>query len=98
MSGKKGMKHYSADQIARLHHLKGLDLTYREIGAEMGLSRSQVMKFFERERRKERRIANGYIPKPKNRHGRVLSPEERIFELEREVELLRSFLRAAGRM
>lgn len=99
MSGTKGMKHHSAEKAAEMIRLMEQGMCYREIGERSGLSQKQVKKFFERQRKRERNIANGWIPKPKGRpRQRIITPEERIRELEREVELLKAFLRAAGRM
>lgn len=99
MSGKKGMKHFSQEIFIRLEHLKEEGRCHREIGEIVGLSHKQVKKFFERQRKRKRDIENGWMPKQKGRpRQRVSTPEERIRELEREVELLKAFLRAAGRM
>jgi len=99
MSGSKGMKHFSQETVARLVYLQEEGLCHREIGERVGLSHKQVRKFFERQHRKERDIANGRMPKPKGRPRQgAITPEERIRELEREVELLKAFLHAAGRM
>ena len=41
--------------------------TYREIAASYGLEKKQIKKLMERQRRKERMLAAGYIPRPKGR-------------------------------
>ena len=97
MSGKKGMKHFDEATIKRLNKLKEAGLYYNEIAGKVGLNYEQVIRFFERQRKRERKIANGWIPKPKGRPKKTLTPEERIQELEREIELLKAFLHAAGR-
>ena len=98
MSGKKGMKHYSAEQVEQMHRLRETGMSYRAIGEVMDLNLMQIKKCFERERKRKHAIQSGYVPKPKGRQKKVLTPEDRIRELEREVELLRTFLHAAGRM
>lgn len=74
--------------------------TRKEIADELGLQKRQIENFINRHNRRQRMDA---IP---NRRGRprknpLLTQqdyEQRIKELERDNELLRSFLRAAGRM
>ena len=56
----------------------------------------------ERQRRKERKIAAGYIPRPKGRPRKEPASEEtkrnnEIVQLRMQVELLRNFLCEAGR-
>lgn len=98
MSGKKGMKHFSTGTRGELTNLREGGMNYREIGDKVGLSQKQVQKFFERQRRRERAIAAGWTPKPKGKpRNTPITAEERIRELEREVELLKAFLHAAGR-
>jgi len=94
-----GTKHFSAETIIEIKQLREEGLSHREIGDRIGLSLKQIRKFFERQNKRERAIEKGYIPKPKGRpRKKPLTPEDRIRELEREVELLRAFLHAAGRM
>lgn len=76
--------------------------TYREIGASLGLSRDVVREAVKRQRRKERQIAAGYIPRPKGRPRKEPASEEtkrnnEIAQLRMQVELLRNFLSEAGR-
>ena len=76
--------------------------TYREIGASLGLSRAEVRGAVKRWRRKERRIAAGYIPQPKGRPHKDAKNEEvkrnnEVVQLRMTVELLRNFLYEAGR-
>lgn len=93
-----GTKHFSAEKIAEIKELHNEGKNHREIGELVGLSLKQVRKFFERQHKRERAIENGYVPKPKGRpRKRPKTPQDRICELEREVELLRAFLHAAGR-
>ena len=93
-----GTKHFSAEKIAEITELRNEGKSHREIGEEVGLSLKQVRKFFERQHRRERAIEKGNMPKPKGRpRKRSKTPQDRIRELEMEVELLRAFLHAAGR-
>ena len=93
-----GTKHFSAEKIAEITEMRNEGKSQREIGEQVGLSLKQVRKFFERQHRRERAIEKGYVPKPKGspRKGSD-TPQDRIRELEREVEVLKAFLHAAGR-
>ena len=76
--------------------------TYREIGASLGLSRDETRGAAKRWRRKERKIAAGYIPLPKGRPRKDADNEEarrnnEVVQLRMTVELLRNFLYEAGR-
>ena len=76
--------------------------TYREIGTALGLSREEVRGAVKRRRKKERKIAAGYIPQPKGRPRKEAASEEtkrnnEIVQLRMTVELLRNFLSEAGR-
>ena len=72
--------------------------TYREIGASLGLTREEM----HRHHAKERKLAAGYIPRPKGRPRKEPVSEEakkynEIVKLRMQVELLRNFLSEAGR-
>lgn len=76
--------------------------TNREIGESYGLSKRQVEQLINRQNRKERKIAAGYIPRPKGRPRKEPASEEvkrnnEILQLRMQVELLRNFLYEAGR-
>ena len=76
--------------------------TYREIGASMGLSREEVRGAMHRHHAKERKIAAGYIPRPKGRPRKEAASEDtkrnnEVVQLRMQVELLRNFLLEAGR-
>ena len=77
--------------------------SHREIEEELGLEGDRpVHNFLKRRRRKERKLAAGVPLRPKGRppKGYRISEEEKDYEikrLQRENELLRDFLRAAGR-
>lgn len=77
--------------------------TYRQIANRYGVTKEQIEELCRRERRKQRKIERGYIPRPKGRPRKTPETEEqlrnnRIVELEMQVELLRNFLSEAGRM
>ncbi len=87
-------------EIVRERHLQGE--TYREIAASLGLEMKQVKKLMERQRRKERMLAAGYIPRPKGRPRKEPASEEEkqhneLVKLRMQVELLQNFLSEAGR-
>ena len=76
--------------------------TYREIGASLGLSRDEARGAAKRWRRKERKIAAGYIPLPKGRPRKDANNEEarrnnEVVQLQMTVELLQNFLFEVGR-
>ena len=76
--------------------------TYREIGASLGLSREEVRGAMHRHHAKERKLAAGYIARPKGRPRKEGQSEEvkrnnEIVQLRMTVELLRNFLYEAGR-
>ena len=84
----------------RLRHEQGE--TYAEIASSYGLDKKQLRQLMERQRRKERKIAAGYIPRPKGRPRKEPANEEvkrnnEIVQLRMQVELLRNFLCEAGR-
>ena len=75
--------------------MKGEGCTLREIANHFGLCT--------RDRRKERKIKQGYPPQPKGRPGKAPATQEqlqknRIVELEMKIELLENFLSESGRM
>ena len=74
----------------------------REIAESFGLTKYQVKQLMARQNRKERRIAAGYIPRPKGRPRKETASEEakrnnEVVLLRMQVELLRNFLCEAGR-
>ena len=76
--------------------------TNRQIAESYGLSKDQVKQLMARQNRKERRIAAGYIPRPKGRPRKETASEEakrnnEVVQLRMQVELLRNFLYEAGR-
>lgn len=76
--------------------------TNGEIGESLGISREQVKQLINRQNRKERLLAAGYIPRPKGRPRKEPASEEakrnnEVVQLRMTVELLRNFLCEAGR-
>lgn len=76
--------------------------TYREIGASLGLTREEVRGAMHRHHAKERKLAAGYIPRPKGRPRKEAASAEakqhnELVKLRMQVELLRNFLSEAGR-
>ena len=73
--------------------------TYREIGTALGLTREEVRGAMHRQ---ERKLAGGYILRPKGRPRKEPTSEEvkqhnELVKLRMQVELLRNFLSEAGR-
>ena len=79
--------------------------TQREIAEYFGLRDKQVVKeLLKRERRKERKLKAGILPRPKGRPRKDGSPRdlvaEQAYEIQRlrmENKLLRDFLQSTGR-
>jgi len=95
-------KHYTAWERSEIERMKAEGITHREIGEQLGYSRIQIKEYFRRIYEKERMAKKGEIPNSKGRPRKKAITaqqecERRIKELERENELLRSFLHAAGR-
>ena len=70
---------------------------YCEIADSYGLKMKQVKQLMERQRRKEWKIAAGYIPRPKGRSRKEPESEEvkrnnEIAQLRMQVELLQNYL------
>lgn len=76
--------------------------TNREIGERFGLTKRQVEQLVNRQNRKQRLVANGYLPRPKGRPRKDVADENvrqqnELIQLRMQVELLRNFLLEAGR-
>lgn len=76
--------------------------TNREIGEQYGLTKRQVEQLVNRENRKRRKMAAGYIPQPKGRPRKTPESEterrnNEVIELRMKVELLQNFLSEVGR-
>ena len=76
--------------------------TNRAIAESYGLTLKQIKKLITRQNKKAKKIANGYVPRPKGRPCKNPADEEtrrnnELVELRMQVELLRNFLSEAGR-
>ena len=79
--------------------------TQREVAEYYGFRDKQVVKgLLKRERRKERKLEAGILPRPKGRPRKDASPRDIVAEQTKEIQrlrmenkLLRDFLRLAGR-
>lgn len=88
--------------VETVRKLQNEGKTYGEIAASIGMEKRQVKKLMERQRRKERTLAAGYIPRPKGRPRKESANEEtkqhnELVNLRMQVELLQNFLFEAGR-
>jgi predicted ArsR family transcriptional regulator len=95
-------KHFTAWEKAEIEKMNKAGSSHREIGERLGYSRMQVKEYFHRLYRKERADPDLMPPNRKGRPRKTpltteRGKELRIWELEREVELLRSFLHVCGR-
>ncbi len=95
-------KHFTEWERAEIERLNKEGHSHLEIGKQLGYERMQIKEYFHRLHRKERLGIGLGIPKRKGRPRKTpLTPQReqelRIRDLEREVELLRSFLHACGR-
>jgi orotate phosphoribosyltransferase-like protein len=93
-------KHFGEKIIQQVLELKEQGYTRRQIGEKLGFEFEQIKELLKRYYRNQRK---GAISTPKGRpRCRALTTMQekdlRIKQLEREVELYRSFLQAAGRM
>ena len=87
-------------EIVKERHCQGE--TYSEIAASFGLEKKQLKQLMERQRRKERMLAAGYIPRPKGRPRKEPASKDakqhnELVKLRMQVELLQNFLSEAGR-
>jgi hypothetical protein len=96
------MKHIPQTIVLEMLEMRLEGKTHREIADCTCYTKKQVSKFFERQNKKARM---GEIPGISKRGRSRNTPatlqqalELRVKELEREVELYKSFLHAAGRM
>lgn len=76
--------------------------TNREIAESYGLTLKQIKKLITRQNNKAKKIANGYIPRPKGRPRKTSADKEtqrnnELVELQMQVGLLRNFLSKVGR-
>lgn len=97
---RKYTKIEQLSENVRERHQRGE--SYREIATSYGLEMKQVKNLMNRQRRKERMLAAGYIPRPKGRPRKETASEEvqqhnELVKLRMQVELLRNFLSEVGR-
>ena len=93
-------KHYGKAIIEEVLRMKAQGMTHRGIGEEYGLTMTQIKKLVERDRKSKRMPPKPPRPKGRPRKRPLTVEENYIQEIKRlkmEVELLRSFLQAAGR-
>ena len=96
-------KYTKVEQLAGIiRERKAAGETNRAIAESYGLTLKQIKDLLNRQNRKERLLAAGYIPQPKGRPRKgEQSPEVRtnneIVKLRMQVELLRNFLLEVGR-
>ena len=100
-------RNYTHVQV-RLPEIKAMlaeGKTQREVADHYGFKNKQVVKkLLERERRKERKLETGILPRPKGRPRKDAAPRnivaEQAYEIQRlqmENKLLRDFLRFTER-
>ena len=75
--------------------------TNREIGESYGLTKRQIEQLVNCQHRKQRLIANGYVPRSKGRPRKDAADENsrqqnELAQLRMQVELLRNFLSEVG--
>ena len=96
-------KYTKVEQLAGIiRERKTAGETNRTIAESYGLTLKQIKDLLNRQNRKERLLAAGYIPQPKGRPRKgEQCPEVRtnneIVKLRMQVELLRNFLLEVGR-
>ena len=98
MAGKKGMKHYEASYKAEIvQQIKNGEITIKGFSRESGISRYALQQW----RRESERCKGPSVKRRGRPRTRPLTTqkdyEQRIKQLEMEVELYQSFLQAAGR-
>ena len=102
--GKRNYTHVQA-LLPEIKAMPAEGKTQREVAEHYGFKNKQVVKkLLARERRKERKLAAGILPRPKGRMRKDAAPRnivaEQAYEIERlqmENKLLRDFLHFTGR-
>lgn len=103
MSGIKGMKHFGKTILDEVKKMRDAGKTYREIAEYFNLRSSEsVRELLKRDRRKEAKLEAGIIQRrrgrpPKEYVSTEADKDQEIKRLKMENELLRDFLRIAGR-
>ena|GEM_PF-2647336 len=95
-------KHLTTWERSEIEQMKQEGKSNVEISERMGYSKTRIRDYFQGIRKKALAVASAKTPKTKvrprnNPMSTQRENELRIKELERENELLRSFLHAAGR-
>ena len=101
---KRNYTHVQA-QLPEIRAMLAAGRTQREVAEYYGFPDKKVVKgLLERERRKERKLEAGILPRPKGRPRKEAVPGDIVAEqaceiqrLRMENELLRDFLRCTGR-
>ena len=102
--GKRNYTHVQA-LLPEIKTMLAEGKTQREVAGHYGFQDKQVVKrLLERERRKERKLAAGILPRPNGRPRKDAAPRnivaEEAYEIQRlqmEDKLLRDFLHFTGR-
>ena len=102
--GKRNYTHVQA-LLPEIKAMLAEGKTQREVAEYFGFQDKYVVKrLLKRERRKERKLEAGILPRPKGRPRKDGAPRdivaEQAYEIQRlrmENELLRDFLRSTGR-
>jgi transposase len=93
-------RHYGKYIIKQVLEMKEQGITHKAIAEENGLTKIQIKKLVERYNRKSRNPVTVQKRRGRPRKHPITSQREMELEIKRlkmEVELLRSFLQAAGR-
>lgn len=95
-------KHFGKEIIEEVLLLKSEGKTHREIAEQFNLTKMQIKKLVERHNRSQRMINAGIVLRrpgrpPKNYQQTEKDKDNEIKRLKMENELLRDFLRIAGR-
>ena len=95
-------KHFTTWEKTEIERLHAEGKTHRTIGETLGYERMQIKEYFHRLYRNQRKGTTSISSARRGRPRKKPLTEQRkmelrIKELERENELLRSFLHAAGR-
>ena len=101
---KRNYTHIQA-LLPEINAMRAEGKTQREIAEHFGFRDKQVVKdLLKRERRKERKLEAGILPRPKGRPRKDTFPRdivaEQAYEIQRlrmENKLLRDFLQSTGR-
>ena len=101
---KRNYTHIQA-LLPEINAMRAEGKTQREIAEHFGFRDKQVVKeLLKRERRKERKLEAGLLPRPKGRPRKDTFPRdivaEQAYEIQRlrmENKLLRDFLQSTGR-